>query len=416
VNFSKHSKLVSRFLLTWNYRLTGGGKVFLAGVFLTGLTGFITLGIPVYHLFLVLTLFYTVAILWSGFFRPKVKIAGILPSRCTARRIIEGDFTVINERSIPAYDLCLGFYGLPQSFEDMNSEPGIEYLPARERGKITVRLLPLRRGHYDLPPLRAYSIYPFNFRRAGTSQLEIGSILVLPDYHPLEHFDIPSGRRYQQGGILLSSNVGESPEYMGNREYMPGDSVRRIDFKSWARLAKPAVKEYQEEYYCRVALVLDTYIHTHRRRPKEGFPNLEGAISLTAAIAEHLSSGDYITDIFAAGPDLFVFRSGRSISHFDNILEILACIEECRTNPFDVILPAFVEAISGISAVVYVFLDWDDSREKFLRAAVETGCQTKVILVCDGHPSKNPDKAIEWAGEFLFFTPEQIQKGNLYIQ
>jgi hypothetical protein len=36
--------------------------------------------------------------------------------------------------------------------------------------------------------------------------------------------------------------------------------VRRIDFRSWARLGKPVVREYQEEYYCRIALILDTHV------------------------------------------------------------------------------------------------------------------------------------------------------------
>ena len=79
--------------------------------------------------------------------------------------------------------------------------------------------------------------------------------------------DLDVGKRYQPGGIALTSHIGESPEYIGNRDYRPGDSLRRIDPRAWARLATPIVREYSEEYYCRIALVLDTYVPTalHKR-------------------------------------------------------------------------------------------------------------------------------------------------------
>ena len=43
-----------------------------------------------------------------------------------------------------------------------------------------------------------------------------------------------------------------------------GDPLRKIHWRSWARRGKPVVKEYQEEYFSRIALVLDTFLP---RRP-----------------------------------------------------------------------------------------------------------------------------------------------------
>jgi len=81
---------------------------------------------------------------------------------------------------------------------------------------------------------------------------------VLPDFRPADAITVPGSARYQPGGIALTSNVGESPEYIGNRDYRAGDPLRRIDFRSWGRLAKPVVREYQEEYFSRIGVVLDT--------------------------------------------------------------------------------------------------------------------------------------------------------------
>ncbi len=73
-------------------------------------------------------------------------------------------------------------------------------------------------------------------------------------------------------------------------------------------------------------------------------------MSLAASVTGALSHGEYIIDIFAAGPELYVFRAGRHTAHFDNVLQILACVDACRNNPFDTISPAVSEELGNISA------------------------------------------------------------------
>ena len=77
--------------------------------------------------------------------------------------------------------------------------------------------------------------------------------------------------------------------------------------------------------------------------PKEGFPELESAISLSASIADSLSATEHLIDIFAAGPELYVFRAGRQLAHFDNVLEILASVAPCDKDPFGKVTPAVAE-------------------------------------------------------------------------
>src|SRR5690606_17421882 len=147
------------------------------------------------------------------------------------------------------------------------------------------------------------------------------SLLVVPSFEPLQDVVLPITRRYQPGGIVLASKVGESPEYIGSREYRTGDPARDIDYRSWARLARPVVRESQEEYFCRVALILDTYVSRWTRMPREGHEPMEAAVSLTAAVADALTRGEHVIDIFAAGPEIHVFRAGRHAASVDQVLE-----------------------------------------------------------------------------------------------
>ena len=284
-------------------------------------------------------------------------------------------------------------------------------VPAGGSVSFAVSIQPMRRGLYRFPDMVAFTTFPFDMVRIAAGRLTGSHVLVLPSFHRLGSFQLATGERHQPGGVLLSSHVGECPEYVGNREYVPGEPIRRLDFRAWARLGTPVVKEYQEEYFSRVALVLDTHLSARwneRTRSGEAF---EAAVSLTAAIADALSVGEHVIDLFAAGPELYVFRAGRHTAHFENLLELLACVDVCPNDPFDAIAPAVADELAAISSAVCVLLDWDDSRRRFVRTIVESGCPTKVILVRSGASSDPVDPSENV--QFVELTPEQIIQGAM---
>lgn len=396
----------------WTYRFTAGGKWVIAGLFFSAALGSATVEIPIYQIFCALFVLLCVDRFAGFLLRPILAVRGTFPAQATVGQVVTGRYELVNQGKRTAYDLGLRFFRLPRSFSASEPETTLGHLKSGQQLSTTVGLRPHRRGLYLLPPPRAYSTFPFNLTRDGRSQAETPKVLVLPHFHPLAGLDIPIGTRYQPGGIALTSNVGESPEYIGNREYVPGDSARRIDHRSWARLARPVVREYQEEYYCRVALVLDTFVPPRRRAGREGFADLEAAISLSAAVADALSRGEYLIDLFAAGPELYVFRAGRHTAHFENILEIVACVEACRRNPFETIAPALADELTNISTVIGVFLDWDASRRHLARTAVEMGCSVKVLIVRDGETSEPIDFD---EGQVVSLSSVQIQQGGIEV-
>ncbi|HQM49639.1 MAG TPA: DUF58 domain-containing protein [Candidatus Hydrogenedentes bacterium] len=402
----------TRFL--WLYKLTPAGRILVATGIITGTLAAPSLEIPAFQTFLTLFCVGFIAFLVNLFARPRVEVTGHFPDKATAKHPVTGAFVVRNKGLLPALRLGAGYFGLHRALKQQQIERELPSLGRHEAATLPITLEPLRRGLYPLPKLRVFSTFPFNICRTGKAHNSKSSLLVLPDFHPIAGVDVPIGTRYQPGGIALTSDVGESPEYIGNREYREGDPIRHIDFRAWARIAQPVVREYQEEYYCRVVLVLDTYIPRNRwLRPRGGFRDLEAAVSLAASVADALSRGEYIIDIFAAGPELYVFRAGRHTAHLENVLEILACVDECRTNPFDKVAPALTDELGSISTVVCVLLDWDASREALMRAAVEAGCSTKVILVRDKPPAMDYGPAEDWLGPILSLSPSEVFAGGI---
>ena len=412
------------FTYVWRFKLTPHGKLLVGAGIVSGLLGSASLDAPVYPILCCLFFLGFTALLVNSSYRPRLRVHAELPDKAVAGQALEFEATVTNVGRQTAYDIAAGFSGLPAHLRD---ESPATYAPALAPGEsihIPLRILPRRRGVYVLPPLRAFTTFPFNILRHGAAKHPAGALIVQPAFTPLAEVHVPVSRRYQPGGIALTSNVGESPEYIGNREFRPGDPLKHIDFRSWARLAKPAVREYQEEYYCRLALIVDTFVppfpffyledNRSRKLGSRISPSLiseiidfEEGISLSAAVADALSRGEYLVDIFAAGPEVHVFRAGRHTAHLENILEILACVDPCRKNPFPAVTARISSELRGISAVVAIFLDWDEDRRQLLRTAQDAGCHVKALIV------RNRDTSVPIT-ETEVADLQQFRRGAVY--
>ena len=425
-SFTNRLLLVRMHKHYWNYRLTAPGKILLFGFFLSGI-GTISVTVPIYNLFCVLMALILVDGIASWVFKPHCDLKGDFPAQTTAGQPAIGHFTVTNRGWLPVYDLTVSFRWLEKPLSQVDRDDTLACLPRGESVDLTVTIDAPQRGFYALPKLGVHTLFPFHLNRSGSAALPGKSLLVLPSFHVISTIDLPLGTKFQPGGIALTSNVGESPEYIGNREYVPGEPARRLDYRSFARLGKPVVREYQEEYYCRIALILDTYMspdswlkrkrnsfslpessHSEGKQPMDA---LEAGISLTASIADALSRGEFLIDLFAAGPELYVFRAGRHTAHFDNVLEILSCVDPCPTDPFDKIGPAVFEELSNVSTAVCIFLDWDAQREKVARTVLDSGSSLKTIIIHDGETTL-PYNSAEF-GEASLFTPDQIAAGKV---
>jgi len=178
------------------------------------------------------------------------------------------------------------------------------------------------------------------------------------------------------------------------------------------------VREFREEYFHRLGLVLDTFLPRdwsswrwlyHDGLLRRAERDLEAAVGLTAAVTELFSRGEYLLDVFAAGPQLHIFRTGRGTTPIESVLEILAEVPPCRQNPFEKLTSTLDREFDGISALVCVFLNWDESRARLVRAAMDHGCRVKVIVI-GRRADSVPD--LESVGcEVLHLTAAQIDAG-----
>jgi uncharacterized protein (DUF58 family) len=84
-------------------------------------------------------------------------------------------------------------------------------------------------------------------------------------------------------GAHRNLHPGTSLEFTEHKEYAPGDDVRRLDWKVFARTDRYAIKRFEDETEMRVLLVLDTSASMGYRRT--GVSKLDYATYLAAALA-----------------------------------------------------------------------------------------------------------------------------------
>ncbi|MEM7018889.1 MAG: DUF58 domain-containing protein [Pseudomonadota bacterium] len=250
-------------------------------------------------------------------------------------------------------------------------------MPPHGEVDVTVDLIPIRRGylHFDGTTLAAPD--PFNIRRRLFSEPAPDKLLILPKRYPVPNVELSGRRRYQQGGVNLAMSVGDSMEFMSLRDYRPGDPLRHVHWKSWAKRGEPIVKEYQDEFFVRHALILDTFADDSNPQV------FEDAVSVAASFACHTFPQDALLDFLFVGPQAFCFTSGRGLAHLDRILEILACVESCNDKPFGDLLPLVRQHVDNVSGCICILLQWDEQRQELVEWLRHLGVPLVLILISD---------------------------------
>lgn len=375
-----------QFFLQFKFTPPGRMAVFL--ICLSAI-GIITTEIPIYQVFCGIVALYGVGEVVGFLMVPRLKVYGSLPSKSSAGETLFGLLSVENKGILPALDIACSGFDLPAGVQQLDPESTIPLIRRRRTATLPVQLKIDRRGEYVLSTLYVHSTFPLNLMRTGALRLPPQRVTVVPAFSPLEELNIPISHRYQHGGVLHDSHSGNAAEYVGNRDYIPGEPTKRLDFRAWARLGKPVVREYQDEFCSRVAVVLDTFTSpTPYFKKQIARDELEGAISLTAAVIESLDRNGITLELFAAGTQMIQFSpADPSQTSLESILEVLAMVERAKTNPFERITTSISESLDAISVVICVFVDWDSWREELVSQITESGASVRVILVRDRPPT-----------------------------
>ena len=223
-------------------------------------------------------------------------------------------------------------------------EPRLRRLPAGATARVELDCRFVERGEHHLDSFGAAELVPLGLAMGRPIATTGCRFLVVPRIARVDRLTLPAVRRHQPGGMPLASKTGESMELLGLRPYRPGDPVRHLHARSWARHGVPVVREYQEEYFSRIGVILDTDLtRAEDRGARDPARLLEAAISL------------------AAGADPGVGRVLARRHRGDlQALDLLACVEPGPRVDDDALVHRLEPHLSRLSCVVVVSLAEDD--------------------------------------------------------
>jgi uncharacterized protein (DUF58 family) len=231
------------------------------------------------------------------------------------------------------------------------------------------------------------------------------NLTVLPRRYPVPPLALPGTMKYQHGGMALASSVGESEEFVSLRDYRHGDPVRHIDWRSWARTGKPIVKEFEDEFYVRHALVLDTFADVDKAS------QFEGAVSVAASFACTIKTQDSLLDLMFVGTKAYCCTAGRGLGDTDHLLEVLASVQLCADNSFDVLDQLVTEHMTGVSGCVCIFLQWDDRRRLLVQKLRAFGIPVLVLLMVGGDDEADANLLADDRQGFRIIEADKVEEG-----
>jgi uncharacterized protein (DUF58 family) len=393
------------------FGLTEAGRVVLRGTGFVALAAFV---VPAFGVLSILACVLLTAVLVGFAVRPRVRIDGNLPDRVIAGRTTQLTYVLRNVRRLPAYSLWVGFTALPQAIEQMAGEHTVSRLGPGETAQVTIAIRPHRRGCYRISGPVCRSAFPFNLLWFGGSRKGEESLIVLPAFWRLGMPVRRLSRHAETAGMRLASRIGVSPEYIGSRPFMRGDSPRRIDARAWARLAAPATKEYDEDSDNYAALVLDTCIPDAATRAKSGqIEELEAAVSLCASAAFTMN-GSHFIDLLLAGAELHEFTGWPREARLDRIGELLAGVEPSQTEPGERAIMSLADRFRQMSQVVFILLGWTGTSRQLVELAERAGCHCTVVLIDSAAAARVTEDLIPtWAGTVRVLSPYEILSGQI---
>ena len=193
----------------------------------------------------------------------------------------------------------------------------------RKRATWRARTLCKQRGRFQLGPVTATSGDPFGMFKRRIFLTEPKDLLVLPRVYPISNFvlftgGLPGRGRSSRRALHTTTNATTI------REYMTGDALNRIHWRSSAHYNKLMVKEFDLDPSVDVWIILDL---NEAVQAGEGEHSTEEyGVTIAATIANYLLRQDVSLGMIVTGEHREFLSLDRGDRQIERVLELLAVV------------------------------------------------------------------------------------------
>jgi len=266
----------------------------------------------------------------------------------------------------------------PSSFESQGHRMEV-LLPPRGEVALGYRVVPRSRGDFRFGDLHVRAAGPWGLAARQWRTELAAAVRVYPDLRGLARLDAslaPGSAPSRRGGIP------DGREFEGLRPHLPGDDVRRVDWKATARRGAPVVREMGPERSQTVWLLLDCGRPLAGRLPG-GRTRLDGAVDACLALSRAATRGGDRVGLVAFGSEVrALVPPGRGSGQLGPLAAALYGLdarpeEPCLSHALDL-----VQARQGRRALVVLFTDLTDPESgAALVARATLLCRRHLVLL-----------------------------------
>jgi uncharacterized protein (DUF58 family) len=203
-------------------------------------------------------------------------------------------------------------------------------------------LQPGRRGYYQIGPVFLYSGDMLGLSGESARQGASDHLTVYPRIIPLSRMDLPS--RSPMGTLRHHQPIFEDPTRVrGKRDYVAGDSLRRVDWKSTAITGRLQVKLLEPSIALETVIFLNLHSEDYYYRGRIDATEL--GIIVAASIANWVTGKKQTVGFATNGTDSLsedgrapVLPTEKGRGHLMRILDVLARIQLNETASFTQLL------------------------------------------------------------------------------
>lgn len=227
--------------------------------------------------------------------------------------------------------------------------------PMRPRERVTIHYLGEcvhRRGLYTIGPVRIEATDPLALFHRRLVLDAYTYVLVYPAAVDLRMLALHRDGTLYHVGMETSRRPGVSEEFVGLREYRPGDPPNAVHWRSTARHGVPMVREFQEDLTTEVSVFLDM--------GKMGLTgigdqtSLEYAIKAAASLSRRAIERNFAVQLFAIGPEITHVPLGTGGRHLLMVLDALALLKAEGPSRFDTAVAEQLGTLRGGGTIVLI--------------------------------------------------------------
>lgn len=252
-----------------------------------------------------------------------------------------------------------------------------------------------QRGWYRFGPATLTATDPFGLVRRKRRYEGVDGVLTYPRVVPLTHVIVPARQPY--GDFKPPQALLEDPmRIAGVRQYVPGDSPRRIHWRATARTGELQTRVSEPSATPVAAIFLDTITFSHLWEGQHS-DLLELAVVVTSSLSAQLLEGRYQVGVYANAPIPEVSRSvrippGRRPGQLTHILERLAMIAPAFGARIEQMMTEEIPRLPwGASMIVVTCRVTPTMQRMLLRLARATGNQRVVLVAIGDRPELLPE-------------------------